>query len=97
LVTATAEGLLKKTPLEEYPVKGRATGGVQAMGITPKDSIRGIAVVDARDSIVIWTDGDDAIRVAARDIATAGRDRKGSRLAAFPKGAALEGLARSDS
>ncbi len=94
LVTVAASGFAKKTALEEYPTKGRATGGVQAMGLAGGDTLVGGAVVATGDELVVWTADDAIFRVAARAIPTTARDRKGSRLADLPKGEPVAGLAR---
>ncbi len=39
LVILTEEGLLKKTALSEYPLKGRATGGIATTLLTPEEKI----------------------------------------------------------
>ncbi len=95
LVTVSKAGLAKKTPLKEYPTKGRATGGVQLTGLAPKDAITGIALADAKDQLLVWTDGEECIRIAAKEIATGARDRKGSRPASIPKDGTVAGLART--
>jgi len=93
LVTVAASGFAKKTALEEYPSKGRATGGVQAMGLASGDSLVGGVPASASDELVVWTGKDTVLRVAAGAIPTTARDRKGSRLADLPKGETVSGLA----
>ncbi len=93
LVTVSEDGLAKKTPLKEYPVKGRATSGVAIAGLAAGDRIAGVAVADARDALILWTEDDEGVLVGAKDVATAARDRRGTRLAALPKGARAAGLA----
>ncbi len=44
LLVVTARGYGKRTPLSEYPVKGRATGGVQTID---KNSLNKIGIVTA--------------------------------------------------
>jgi DNA gyrase subunit A len=94
LVAVSSGGMAKKTALSEYPVKGRATGGVQAMGLAPKDTLAGVAVASPRDELLVWTQGQDGHRVPARQVPTAGRDRKGSRLPGLAAGARPAGLTR---
>ena len=94
LASISAAGFAKKTSLSEYPVKGRATGGVQAMGLGPKDALAGVALTDARDQLLVWTEDEECIRLAAKEIATAARDRKGSRPSPLPKEARPAGIAR---
>lgn len=93
LATVTTSGLAKKTSLEEYPLKGRATGGVQAAGMAPTDSLVGGVVVEGREEILVWTVGRQVLRLEAKAIPTAGRDRKGARVPGLAKDDRPEGIA----
>ena len=94
LATLTAAGLAKKTPLEEYPVKGRATAGVQALGLGPKDSLLAVEVAGPREHLLLWTEEEQTLRLPTKGIATAARDRRGSRISDMPQGERPAGMAR---
>lgn len=94
LASVSDSGFAKKTALGEYPVRGRVTGGVQTMGLGPKDVLAGVALTDGRDQLLVWTEDDECVRLTAKEIVTAARDRKGSRPAALPKEARPAGMAR---
>ncbi len=94
LLALSASGLSKRTPLADYPVKGRATGGVAASGFGPKDALLGVAVVEGRDEVLVWTEEEESLRIPAKTIPTQGRDRKGTRLPGLPKEARVVGVAR---
>jgi len=96
LLTFTASGLAKKTALSEYPVKGRATGGVQALGLGPKDSLAGAAVADLKDQLLIWTAGEEALRLPAKSLPTAPRVGKGRRLPELPTEDRPVGISRCE-
>jgi DNA gyrase subunit A len=95
LATVSRGGMAKKTSLSEYPLKGRATGGVQVMGLGSGDELAGAAVAGPRDDLLAWTQDQDGYRVPAKQVATAARDRKGSRLPGLPPEEKLAGLARA--
>ena len=94
LASISRGGFAKKTVLGEYPLKGRATGGVQAMGLGPKDTLAAVTLTDAKDQLLVWTGDDECVRLMAKDIPTTARDRKGSRPAALPREARPTGMAR---
>ena len=94
LASISEGGFVKKTVLREYPLKGRATGGVQAMGLGPKDALAAVALIDTKDQLLVWTGDDECVRLTAKEIPTTARDRKGSRHAALPREARPTGMAR---
>ena len=94
LATLSSAGLAKRTSLDEFPARGRATGGVAAMALGPKDRLTSAAVVAPRDQMLAWTDGEDTARFAAKEMAAAARDRKGGRVPGIAKEQVAVGLAR---
>ena len=48
LLVVTANGVGKRTALEEYPTKGRATGGVITIRLRPKDEVAVFLSVELR-------------------------------------------------
>src|SRR5215831_2633991 len=78
LWVASSNGFIKRSPLGDYPRKGRATGGVATMQLSPKTTVVGAAVLDAhQDALLIATSGRTA-RVTGDNLAVVARDRKGS-------------------
>jgi len=96
LATITGTGMLKKTSLEEYPAKGRATGGVAATGLPPKDTLAAAAPLGAKEELLIWTAGDQTLRLEAKAILTMARDRRGPRAAGLAKDDRPVGVAAAD-
>ncbi len=78
LWVASTPGLVKRSPLAEYPRKGRATGGVATMHLAPKTSLVGAAVVGPGEDVLLIADGGRTARVTSNDLALVTRDRKGA-------------------
>jgi DNA gyrase subunit A len=75
LWVASSNGFIKRSPLGDYPRKGRATGGVATMQLLPKTSLVGAAVVDLSDDILLVAQSGKTGRVVDPPIVA--RDRKG--------------------
>jgi DNA gyrase subunit A len=77
LWAASAAGFVKRSPLNDYPRKGRATGGVATMQLMPKTFLVGAAVLgESEDALLIAQSGKSA-RITAVDLPLVARDRKG--------------------
>lgn len=87
LVTVTANGYGKRTPLEEYPTKGRGTGGVLDIAADARNGqVVATVAVDDGDQLLIITDGGRVIRMRVDDIREVGRRTRGVRLMRLPEG-----------
>jgi DNA gyrase subunit A len=75
LITATKKGLIKKTPLEQYS-RPRA-GGIIAVGLEEGDSLVGVNLVRAGQSIVLGTRDGMSIRFEESDARAMGRSAVG--------------------
>jgi DNA gyrase subunit A len=75
LWVASTTGFLKRSPLGEYPRKGRATGGVATMQLVPRTSLAGAAVVEIGDDVLLVAQSGKTARVVEPPIVA--RDRKG--------------------
>jgi DNA gyrase subunit A len=75
LVTATKKGLIKKTALEQYS-RPRA-GGIIAVGLEEGDSLVGVNLVRAGQSIVLGTRDGMSIRFEEADARAMGRSAVG--------------------
>jgi DNA gyrase subunit A len=76
LAVILSSGRGKKTPLSEYPLKGRAIRGVTAVGLpaSPKGTHVAFAgVVGAGDSVFVTTTAGRALVLAADEIKRQGR------------------------
>jgi DNA gyrase subunit A len=80
LLVLTASGYGKRSPLKEYPVKGRATSGVQTIDQKALGKIGAIVaarVVQETDDLTIMSSGGVVLRAKVRDIAQTGRSTRG--------------------
>jgi DNA gyrase subunit A len=75
LVTATRQGLIKKTKLEQYS-RPRA-GGIIAVGLEAGDALVGVNLCQVGQTIVLGTRGGMAIRFAEDDVRPMGRGATG--------------------
>jgi DNA gyrase subunit A len=71
LVTATKNGLVKKTPLEAY--SNVRKGGIIATGINDDDRVIGVAITGGSDEVVLGTRNGMAIRFSEGDVRGMGR------------------------
>ncbi|NLG98362.1 MAG: DNA gyrase subunit A [Chloroflexi bacterium] len=97
LLVATTKGYGKCTPLDDYPAKGRATGGVATIDHRSLDKIGEIAsarVVNDEDEVMLLTTGGLAIRLRVQQIATTGRATRGVRLIDLAKDHLVASIAR---
>jgi hypothetical protein len=65
------------------------------MGLAPTDALVGVAIAGPRDELLAWTQEQEGHRVPAKQVPTAGRDRKGSRLPGLAPDARPAGLTRA--
>ncbi len=77
LLTATENGLIKKTPLEAYSRPKR--GGIIAVGLDDADRLIGVGLARKGESIVLGTAGGMAIRFDEGDVRAMGRSARGVR------------------
>ncbi len=97
LLIATEHGFGKHTPLNDYPAKGRATGGV--VTLDQKHLGRTGVVVAARvvhpdDEITVITSGGIALRMKVKAMEASGRATRGSRLINLESGDTVASVAR---
>jgi DNA gyrase subunit A len=93
ILTASANGFGKRTPLEEYPKKGRGTQGVLAI----KTSVRNGALVGAvqlaeTHEILLISNQGTMVRTRAAEIAKVGRNTQGVTLIRLPQDEVLAGV-----
>jgi DNA gyrase subunit A len=97
LLVITTRGYGKRTSLEEYPPKGRATGGVTTINREALDKIGVIAaarVVQQADDLTIISSNGLVLRTKVRDVSQAGRPARGIRLIELQNGDSVASLAR---
>jgi len=98
LLIITANGFGKRTPLSEYPVKGRATGGVATIDQKNLEKIGKITaarVVQATDDLTFISANGVVLRMPVKDVPRTGRAARGSRLMSLQAGDSVASLART--
>jgi DNA gyrase subunit A len=81
LLHITTKGYGKRTPVDDYPVKGRGGMGVVGIKITDdKGNVVGTLVVDDDDEVLAMTSAGVLIRTRAEDISRQGRSASGVKV-----------------
>jgi DNA gyrase subunit A len=97
LLVATQKGFGKRTPLEEYPSKGRATSGVLTIdpkGLEKLGQIASARVVQDEDEVTLITLAGQTLRLRVSQIASASRVTRGVRLIGLVNDDTLASIAR---
>ncbi|WP_029697546.1 DNA gyrase C-terminal beta-propeller domain-containing protein, partial [Franconibacter helveticus] len=78
ILTATQNGYGKRTPVEEYPTKSRATKGVISIKVTERNgAVVGAVQVAESDQIMMITDAGTLVRTRVSEIREVGRNTQG--------------------
>ena len=94
LLTACVNGFGKRTPLEDYPVKGRGTRGVINIDANERNGeVVGMALVGDTDEVMLITEQGILIRTRVGEIRETGRNAAGVRLIRLDEGDRLVALA----
>ena len=72
---ATANGIVKKTPLSEF--SRPRTAGIIAVGLDEGDFLIGAAITDGRHDVMLFSDGGKAVRFDENDVRPMGRNARG--------------------
>ncbi|HEX8968036.1 MAG TPA: DNA gyrase subunit A, partial [Chloroflexota bacterium] len=78
LWVASSQGFIKRSPVADYPRKGRATGGVATMQLAPRTTLVGAAVLGPDEDVLLIAQSGRTARVTAGSTPLVARDRKGS-------------------
>lgn len=97
LLVVTEKGYGKRTPLRQYPARGRGTGGVITLAQDKLDTTGPIAsarVVGEGDDLTVITSGGNVLRTKVNQIKQAGRATMGVRLIDLKEGEMVASVAR---
>jgi len=95
LLTACVNGYGKRTPLEDYPVKGRGTRGVINIDASERNGdVIGLKLVTAADEVMLITERGILIRTRVGEIRETGRNAAGVRLIKLDDGDRLVAMAK---
>ncbi len=98
LLIVTENGYGKRTPLKEYPKKGRATGGVMTIDQKHLDMVGQIVearVVQDDNEISLISSGGIMLRLKVKAISCSGRATRGFRLMDLGEGDLVASIARN--
>jgi DNA gyrase subunit A len=96
VLVATAGGYAKRTPADQYPVKGRGTMGVvTARIVDDRGELVGALMVRPEDEVFAITSAGGVIRTAAAEVKMSGRQTMGVRLMNLAPGDSVVAVARN--
>ena len=95
VLTATENGYGKRTPMDDYPQKGRGGQGVIAIQTTERNgAVVGAVLVTEAEEIMLITDGGTLVRTRVAEVSSMSRNTQGVRLINLTKNEKLIGLER---
>ncbi len=96
VLVATGGGYAKRTPVDEYPVKGRGgLGVVTARIVEARGELIGALMVHPEDEVFAITSAGGVIRTSAAEIKQSSRQTMGVRLVNLASGQSLVAIARN--
>jgi DNA gyrase subunit A len=97
VLTVTENGYGKRTPLEDYPVKGRATQGVVSIKVSERNgNVVGAVQVQDNDEIMLISNRGTLVRTRVNEVSVVGRNTQGVILIRTIDGEQVVGLQRID-
>jgi DNA gyrase subunit A len=97
VLTACVKGYGKRTPLEDYPVKGRGTQGVISIDANDRNGdVVAVRLVEPTDELMMITEKGILIRTRVGEIRETGRNAAGVRLLSLDDGDSLVAMAKVD-
>src|SRR3990172_8335347 len=95
VLTATEKGFGKRTPIEDYVVKGRGGIGVISIQTTERNGkVVGAVTVNEDDEIMLISNQGTLIRTPVDQVSVVGRNTQGVRLVTLGEGESLASLER---
>ena len=95
VLTATEHGYGKRTPIEDYPVRGRGGQGVISIRTDARNGkVVGADMVDEDDEIMLISDQGTLIRMSAGEVSVVSRNTMGVKLVNLNEAERLAGLER---
>ena len=97
ILTASQNGYGKRTPVAEYPRKGRGTMGVIALAASARNgALVGAIQLTEQHEILLISDKGTLVRTRAAEVSQVGRNTQGVTLMRVGEGETLIGLQRLD-
>jgi DNA gyrase subunit A len=93
VMTVTENGFGKRTPVEQFPIKGRGGMGVISIKTSERNGAQvGAVRVNPEDEIMLITDGGTLVRTRVADVSQMGRDTQGVTMIRLSKEERLIGI-----
>ena len=97
ILTVTENGYGKRTVLEDYPAKSRATKGVVSIKVSERNGlVIGAVQVDENDEIMMISNRGTLVRTRVSEVSTVGRNTQGVTLIRTVEGEKVVALQRID-
>jgi DNA gyrase subunit A len=97
ILTVTANGYGKRTALEDYPAKSRATKGVVSIKVSERNGlVVGAVQVEEPDQIMLITDNGTLVRTRVNEVSIIGRNTQGVRIIRTVEGESVVAVQRID-
>lgn len=97
ILTASERGYGKRTPVEDYPRKGRGTQGVIAIQTTARNGkLVGAIQLSDHHEVLLISDGGTLVRTRASGISQVGRNTQGVTLMRLAEDETLQAVERVD-
>ena len=98
ILTATEHGFGKRTPVAQYPIKGRGGQGVISIQTNERNGeVVGAVQVGSDDEMMLITNSGTLVRIAVDDISEMGRNTQGVRLIRLSPGERLAEVEKIES
>ncbi|MGE5152885.1 MAG: DNA gyrase subunit A, partial [Bdellovibrio bacteriovorus] len=95
VLSVTENGYGKRTPIEDFPAKGRGTKGVIAISTSERNGAQvGAVLVRPGDEIMLITEGGTLVRTPVDPISVVGRTAQGVKLISLGEGERLRHVER---
>ena len=95
ILTVTENGYGKRTPMSDYPTKGRGGKGMKSIKTSERNGDQvGAVLVNDEDEVMLITDGGTLVRTPVADVSVMGRDTQGVRMIRLSEGEKLIGIER---
>lgn len=92
ILSITAEGMVKKTPLDEVPIGSRANKGSSIHKLQENDTLVGIASVSEKDSYIIVSSKTSCIKFDLSEVRASGRNTSGTKSIKLTKDNKVTGV-----
>ena len=98
VLTVSENGFGKRTPTDQFPVKGRGGKGIISLKTSERNGQQvGAVLVAEDDEVMLITDGGTLVRTRVSDVSVMGRDTQGVMMIRLTKKEKLIGIAQVES